>query len=239
MNKNNFISLWAILALLTLGLSAQAQDDYEIGAVSQNFDFAFGVGFTGSKPIYATSLAFNRNHGVLKSKRLRLGYGLRLLNFASSDLLYITAPARLTGDAATIDTLVVKSPLSFSANAHIHIEYLIIDRLKVGFNIDVVGIGFGAKSSTIFTSSDNTGQFPLNPEAKPYLLNLLLIGDRDLGQLGSEFYLGFAISPRFWLRGGLGFIFNEYQTTQKLTQDNDRFRHKALVPFLALSYNPF
>jgi hypothetical protein len=216
---------------------AKAQAD-PLPNVMQHFDASFGMFVVNKKPIVVSALSFVRTHGVLKSRKLRLGYGLRFSNFASSGLTYITAPYKLTKDAL-YDTLVVAKSMSFALNANLHAEYIIIPKLKVGFNIDVVGVGFGGKTNATFISSDNNGSFPTAVEAKPTTLNALLIGDNDWGQLLSEFYIGFSPAERFWIRGGFGFTFNEYSTTEKLVNDNARFRYKAPVPFLSLSYNPF
>jgi hypothetical protein len=91
-----------------------------------------------------------------------------------------------------------------------------------------------------FISSNNSGQFEMTPFARPTILNALLVGDRDWGQLGSEFFASFAIIPnRLWIRTGMNFTFSEYTTEQRLTEENNRFRNKSLMGFLAISYTPF
>ena len=78
------------------------------------------------------------------------------------------------------------------------------------------------------------------PSAKPTTLSALLIGDRDWGQLGSEFFAAFAIIPnKLWVRAGMNFTFSEYTTNVMLTNENDRFRYKSLMGFLAVTYSPF
>jgi hypothetical protein len=88
----------------------QAQDP-EIPATLETFDLAFGLGFDMGKPTFLGALSFNRTHGLLKSKKLRLGYGIRVLGFGATSLNYTTAPAKLTAQKR-IDTLVVNKPLS-------------------------------------------------------------------------------------------------------------------------------
>jgi hypothetical protein len=44
------------------------------------------------------------------------------------------------------------------------------------------------------------------------------------------------IDSKWSLRTGLSFQFLEYKTDRLLTFENDRFRHKILQPFLAISY---
>lgn len=229
-----------LLFLLLAATNLYAQT--EIPKTTENFDLSLGLGMHNSNPLFSSSLSFNRTHGLLKSRKLRLGYGLRYTVFGSNaDVNYITAPYRLTKDPDKIDSLFITKPLSMSLNASLHIEYIIIPRLKVGFDIDAIGIGFGSlKEDNNFISSNNNGQFDMTPSAKPTVLNALLIGDRDWGQLASEFYAAFAIIPnKLWIRTGMNFTFSEYTTKVALTDDNNRFRHKALMGFIAISYAPF
>jgi hypothetical protein len=235
------LSFLAILFLALISVQTFAQDS-EIPKTAQHFDLALAMGPNEAGVNLAAALSWNRTHGLLKSRKLRLGYGLRLGAFGSgSTLTYITAPAKLTGDNATIDSLLISKPFMLNLNASLHIEYLFVERFKAGFNIDAIGIGFGpTKKNNTFVSSANVGQFTTTPTAKPTLLDALLIGDRDYGQLGSEFFVAYAVVPKkLWIRLGAGFIFSEYSTDQKLTDDNNRFRYKSLVGFIGVSYNPF
>jgi hypothetical protein len=75
--------------------------------------------------------------------------------------------------------------------------------------------------------------------AKPTAFNLLLISDSDIGSLNSELYARYWINDRFAVRVGASFQFIEYKTDKNLTFENDRFRHKALLPFVAITYSPF
>ncbi len=228
-------SLMAMAMLLVMGIH-HAQAQMEIPKTEQNFDFAIGMGESGT---YSLALSWNRTHGLFESKKFRLGYGLRFSSFGGSDLTYITAPADLTANDNTIDTLFVSSPLTMGISALANIQYQFSPRFKAGFNIDVIGLGFGAESQTTFTAVENTGQFPTSVNASPTGFNLLLGGDNDIGQIKSEFYVAYALSEKFWLRGGMDMTFSEYTTERTLTNDNDRFRYKAMLMFVAISYNPF
>jgi hypothetical protein len=201
-----------------------------------NIDLALGLGENSS---FTYGLSWNTNYGLFSSQKFRLGYGLRFSGFTGSDLNYITAPADLTGDDATIDTLLVNNPHTLGLSALVNLQYQFSSKFKVGFNIDVIGLGFGSTINSTFISSENTGQFPETLEASPTSFNLLLVGDNDIGQLKSEFYLAYALSEKTWLRGGADMTFTEYTTSQELTNSNDRFRYKPVLIFLAISYNPF
>ncbi len=201
-----------------------------------NLDLALGLGENSS---FSYALSWNTSYGLFSSNKFRLGYGVRFSGFNGSELNYITAPADLTGDDATIDTLLVNSPHSMGLSALINLQYQFSSKFKLGFNIDVIGVGFGSTDNSTFISSENTGQYPQTLESSPSSFNLLLGGDNDLGQIKSEFYIAYALSEKTWLRGGMDMTFSEYTTNQELTNGNDRFRYKPVLVFLAVSYNPF
>lgn len=225
--------LLIILLLLSVLPETQAQDS-EIPNTISHFDVAGGVG----SGVYTTAISWNRTHGLLKSKKLRLGYGLRYGIIGGGNLDYTTAPAKLIKDEK-IDTLQIKNAMNMNLAANIHIEYIIIPKLKVGFNIDAVGLAFGPKrTDTRFISSEIVGP-TLTPDASPTALSLLLVGNNDIGTLKSEFFAAYAVSSKSWLRAGLDMTFSEYTTNVKLTENNDRFRYKAILLFIGLSYNPF
>ncbi|MCC5917349.1 MAG: hypothetical protein JJU02_08470 [Cryomorphaceae bacterium] len=225
-----------LILLLSLNTFTQAQmETPEVPKIQNGFDLAIGMG----DGIYSGALMWQRTHGISGSNKWRLGYGVRFSGFTGSNLTYITAPANLTSDDATIDTLGVNDPLSMGFNAVIVIEYQFSSKLKAGFNIDALGLGFGRQSASTFISSDNDGSFTVANDASPTSFNLLLVGDNDIGQLKSEFYVGYAVSDRFWIRGGLDMTFSEYTTENTLAHNNDRFRFKAMMFFLGLTYAPF
>jgi len=213
----------------------QAQSP-EIPKKEQNFDLALGMGENSS---FSYALSWNKSHGLFSSNKFRLGYGLRFSGFTGSDLNYITAPADLTANDATIDTLQIGSPHSLGLSALVNLQYQFSSRFKIGFNIDAIGLGFGSTNDARFISSENTGQYPETVAASPSSFNLLLGGDNDLGQIKSEFYIAYALSEKTWLRGGMDMTFSEYTTEQELTNNNDRFRSKPMLVFLAVSFNPF
>jgi hypothetical protein len=220
--------LLGIIIVLLFPIFTQAQ----IPSTFLAADLSLGAG----SGLFSGAIGAYRTHGLFASQKLRLGYGLRLAGLGGSDLRYVSAPPELSQDASKRDTLMVASALTMGLNAAIYAEYQFNAKFKVGFNIDALGLGFGSKSKTKFISSE-IGSLPAEPQAKPTSANLLLIGDNDIGHLRSEFYVGYAASEKIWLRGGLDMTFSEYTTTQKLTRDNDRFRHKAMAFFVALSYS--
>jgi hypothetical protein len=58
----------------------------------------------------------------------------------------------MTKNPENVDSLLINKPLSMSLNTSVNIEYIIIPILKVGFDIDAIGIGFGPLRKTITLS---------------------------------------------------------------------------------------
>lgn len=226
------IQLFAALMLFVI-CSAAAQSG-EIPKTDTYFDASLGFG-SGTA---TGSLSWNRTHGLGTSKKFRLGYGVRFSALGGTDLEYTTAPFELAKNDETVDTLLVATPLTLGLNALIHLQYQLSPKFLLGFNIDALGLGFGSKSDAVFISAENS-TLPTNNSAKPTSANVLLIGDNDIGQLKSEFFVAYALSDKVWLRGGYDYTFSEYTTNNKLADDNDRFRHKASAFFLAVSIHPF
>jgi hypothetical protein len=101
------------------------------------------------------------------------------------------------------------------------------------------GFSFGGKQTGVFQASESKSLNNLTVSAKPTLFNALLISDSDRGSLNSELYYKRYINEKSALRFGLSFQFVEYTTDRILTFENDRFRLKTLMPFVAYSFNPF
>ncbi len=240
-----FISL--ALPLSALAQTNPATDAFAFKRVTRSADFA--VASTGDFTSFALSV--NQLHSIGRSRRFRLGYGLRFTSGFGGKTDYATAPARLTSGtksivalftetiANNIDTLHLSKAQVNSLNLSINLEYAITKRLSVGANIDAIGFSFGSKQSGTFQAnapvrSSLSGSVQ---EGKPTAFNLLLISDSDLGSLNSEYYVRYQVRPQLSLRAGLGFLFTEYTTTRKLTFENDRFRSKNYLPMVAVSYH--
>lgn len=212
-------------------------------AIAQEFDFAIAA-----KKEFAPSFSFRKTYGVGKSSHFEIGWGIRANAFFSGQKSYLTAPAKLTSGKQSIvaffteynpekiDTLNLSKSSLASLNALIVLQYN-FKKSSIGFNIDALGLTFGTKQSGIF---DATGS-SLNQStqtAKPTLFNVLLISDSDRGSLNSELFYKYNFTPTKAFRLGLSFQFMEYTTDKVLTYENDRFRYKSLMPFVAYSFNP-
>jgi hypothetical protein len=228
------LSILLFFGLLFSFNQGYAQDS-DIPKTRNYFDVAGGVG----DGIFTGAFSWSQTHGINSSNKLRIGYGVRFSAFGGNNLTYITAPAHLTSDVETIDSLHVNNAMTMGVSATINLEYAFNEKLTFGFNIDAVGLGLGPATDATFESSIATEEMLLSQSASPTSLNLLLVGDNDIGHLKSEFYVAYALSEKTMIRAGLDMTFSEYTTANKLTHDNDRFRYKAMMFFAAFSFNLF
>lgn len=197
---------------------------------------------------FSPALSYNYNWGLGKRGKFKIGTGIRFTYFASGKRDLITAPATLTSGErgpqvlfvenilSNFDTLKVSKTRAGYLNIPIHLQYSFNKKFEVGFNIDAIGLSFGSKQNGTFYASDSKSLNKSTQSAKPTAFNLLLVSDNDLGSLNSELYARYWLNDKIGLRAGLSFQFIEYKTDKKLTFENDRFRTKALLPMIAISY---
>jgi hypothetical protein len=222
--KNYLLLLFAFF-LTSSSMNAQ----FSYPAKTTDIDLAFSKGNGAS-----TGISFVKLYGIGAKKKFKVGVGLRLTSFFGSNLDFITAPPDLSSKPETVDTIQFKKVQTNALNLGIHLQYS-LRKLDIGFNIDVLGLTFGASQSGIVDAPnnllDNTTQ-----TAKLTAVNLLLVGDRDKGTLNSELYARYWLKPNIGLRAGASFQFLEYTTDNVIAYDNKRFRSKNLQPLLALTY---
>lgn len=212
-------------------------------------DLSVTVG--SSQGTVAASYIYNWRIG--KKKKIEAGLGLRNTAYFGTKKDFITAgPASLTRTSTTpfliffagqrvenFDTLTVQQPFTNSLNATVNLGYHLTNNLYAGFNIDLIGLTIGGKTSAILKSN---GQTITEPVAKPTSFNLLLTGDHDRGSLNSEFFIKYKVADRWAVKALYQFIFIEYKTTstEQITADGTvvtRFRNKANNVGLGVSYN--
>jgi hypothetical protein len=182
------------------------------------------------------ALSWNPSYGLGDSKRFRIGVGVRFASFfGSGDLGYDTADATLIKENK-VNTLTISSPRTHSLNLEFQAKYRFTDRIEAGFDIDVVGVGFGKSASGRYRSTDPAlaGTQPSGASS----FNLLKGGNPDHGQLDSEFFLAYWWSDKWAVRAGFSHFFSEHTTVNTLDFGNDRFRHKANLGFVGLSFRP-
>lgn len=212
---------------------------------AQVFDFA-----VAAKNEFSPSFSFEKTYGLGINKRFQIGWGIRANGYFSGAKPFITAPAELTSGKKSIaaffteyrpeylDTLQLTKATVISINSKIVLQYK-FKKSDIGFNIDALGFTLGAMQSGTFYAKESATWNKSKQTAKPTALNILLISDSDRGSLNSELYYRYWLNKKSALRAGVSFQFIEYTTKNKLTFDNDRFRAKTLMPFIAYSFKPF
>lgn len=233
------LSIFIFAALLSGSAFAQ----YEGPRRQKYLDVALAAGNGGS-----LALSYQNLYGG----RFKIGWGIRYTGFAGKTTNFITAPAQLTSGKtdpsvlfsetieSNLDTLTLNKVQTNALNAVINLQFAFSKRFEVGFNIDAIGVSFGAQQTGRFHSASESKALDNSVQtAKPTSFNLLLVSDNDLGNLNSELYARYWFGDRVAVRAGLSFDFVEYTTTRKLTFDNDRFRYKSLLPMVAVSFSPF
>jgi len=224
---------WIVVPLVFLSMASFSQQ--------QSRRESFGeISLAAGSYRGSISLSYLNNWRLGEKRRFGVGIGLRATSFFGANLNYITAPARITSEstspliffkesiAENLDTLLIQSPQVNFVNLMVNLEYRILPKLTVGFNIDAFGFSLGAKTRSNFMSN-NHGK---NVDANPTPFNILLISDNDRGSLNSELYLKYFFSDKWSLKGGAQFLFTEYTTeveVQEIPEKNDRFRNKALM----------
>lgn len=202
---------------------------------AQRLDFALAA-----KKEVAPSVSIDKFYG----KKFKVGIGLRANAYFSKTKTLQTAPYQLTSGKPSLigfftpyktdklDSLDLSSVSVFSLNAKLSLEYT-FKKSGLGFNIDLFGLTFGNKKEGNFRASESKTINNTVQTGKPTPYNLLMVSDSDIGNLNSELYFRKNLNAKKDLRLGLSFQFIEYTTSKKLTFDNDRFRLKTLMPFIA------
>lgn len=231
------LKIITLVAILIVTNSVHAQ--------VKSFDFALAA-----KNGIAPSFSFESKYNFGAKKRFSIAYGARANAYFGGETDYITAPALLTSGKRSLaaffteykpdklDTLRLSKTSAFSLNSKLAFAYN-FKKSEIGFNIDLFGFTFGGKQSAVFHAAESNSLNNLTVSAKPTLFNALLISDSDRGSLNSELYYKRYINEKSAFRFGISFQFLEYTTDRILTFENDRYRMKTLMPFVAYSFNPF
>jgi hypothetical protein len=245
------VVLITLVAFLT-SISSIAQDE---SSYRRNHHFEFSA--SGASGNFSGALSWSHVNTLTKRiPKFKVGYGIRFTSFVAANKFYVTAPAKYTSPVqglgtifsetikANIDTVTTPTANTNSINIALHIEYAVVPKVDVGFNIDVVGFSFGSeKTFNVISSSFDPNQSPVQ-KGSPTKLNLLLTSDNDIGSLNSEFYIRYWMKEKVAVRAGLTFLFSEYRLSNELSFDdgrikNDRYRLKAAMAMIGFTYKPF
>ncbi len=250
-----------VVALSLLGVRGYAQSP-----VSARLSSGFDVGMAYATQHANPSVVYYQLIQVGQRRLLALGWTARLGAFYGSDLDYYTAPARLTRNktglesltgpivADNIDTVRFDYLTSTSFNVGIRAQ-LNLGPVELGVSADLLGLTFGRWRTGSYRSSNGTytvtggsGQDStlafqganLAQRAYPTRFNARLLGDNDHGTLTTEVYARLHLGQRVALKAGYQWLTSEVsaQHTNTLT-DNNRFRHRAGLAYVALSFPVF
>lgn len=237
-------SLLISLVFAATPLLAQ-ETEFECPPYTYNNYYSLSLG-AGPNQL-AGALSWMHFYGLGAKEKIKIGYGLRFNSYLGKDQDYRTAPASLTrgrrglGALFTerleenIDTLYMARAQVNSINVMIGLQYTINPWLEAGVNLDLIGISFGSRRTGEFSGDPD---FDGPQEARPVRINLMMPGDIGRGTLASEIYLRYWMTEKFALKGGLGFFFSEYRTSQPLTFDNERFRNRSLMGVIGVTFSP-
>ncbi|QJW91321.1 hypothetical protein HNV11_19030 [Spirosoma taeanense] len=226
--------------------------------VSARLSSGFDLGMAYSNDHYNPSIAYYQLLNVGERKLFSLGWTMRLGAFYGDNLNFYTAPARLTrgktGFAAlsspllvqNIDTVrydyVTMTSLNVGLRAQIN-----LGRVEFGASADLLGLTLGKwrtgryRSSTGAIRIDSLTTRPFEgsnvfQRSHPSRVNVRLLGDNDLGTLSTEVYARFHLTQRFALKAGYQWLTTETTMARRdVIADNNRFRHRAGLYYLALT----
>lgn len=218
------ISIWCSIS------SSFGQEETRSKRIAHLLDFSLRVG----KGQLGAQGAYWAKFGLGKTEKFSISPGIRVSSHWIRNGDFTTAPAHLASKNELVDTLRIDQGYLVSVNLAIDFRYQLAQKWALGFNIDFAGITLGNEISSKINSTFGTF-FPL---AKPTSGNLLLVDNRDIGTLYSEFYLQYQLSQKVSLKSGLCHVFTEYSTDKKYIPgiDNNRYRSKHNGLMVGLVY---
>lgn len=218
------------IAALTLAATLAAPLGAQSLAGTPNlYDVAGGFG-----DLTSVVFSYHRMTNVGTSERLQFGLGgratlmvgeLRMLPLTNRPVPFSVHDTLTISIAPVLLNLVGHASWSFS------------ERLSAGMNIDLFGVTAGGSRSG--TYKENQSATPERVNAKPAGINIFgfAIGD-DRGSLNSEFYLGWKLSDKYTLRGGLSHQRVHYNTEIAMASFTSEFAAYANLAFLGLRITP-
>lgn len=216
MKPARFLAL-ATLAGLPLG-GARAQTRPADARHATVLDLTGAVGPTLN---YASAAAW-RLWGLDRAGRFQVGVGGRVAHFFAAD--YALDPQ--AGPAAY--GIQVARPNVTSFNAAFHLRARVAGPLRLGFNLDALGLSVGPERSRQALAAGPAS--PADGPVRPVPANVLLGGLPDRGSLNSELYAAVALAGGLSLRVGYSHVTTGYE------DDASRFRRFRNLAALGLSY---
>lgn len=252
-----------LVAFITL-ISVQS---FAQSPVAARLSSGYDVGMAYSKDHYNPSIAYYQLINLGNRKLFSLGWTMRLGAFYGDNLNFYTAPARLTRDKTGFEAL--SAPLVERSIDTVRYDYVTmtslnvgiraqvnLGRLTLGASADLLGLTIGRwrtgryRSSTgLYTIQGTTGRDSTNvtfqgdrafQRSYPTRVNMRLLGDNDRGSLSTEVYARYNVSQRLGVKLGYQWLTSEMTMQNRdIIADNNRFRHRSGLAYLALTFPIF
>jgi hypothetical protein len=204
--------------------------------IAQSKSKYFQIGGAAGSGSGAAVISAQKDWFLGKNGKIIIGTGARFTSYFGKNIYLTTAPAKLSVEPKSVDSLLAPKPSISSLNLLINLGYKLGDYVEVGFNIDAIGFSFGPEGSPSFITNGKSKSVKASPTSP----NILLVGDNDLGSLNSNFYVRVKVTEKIGLNLAYQFLFNELTTTTKvqtLPEDNDRFRVKSSQIYAGISFH--
>ncbi|WP_375563033.1 hypothetical protein ACE193_11070 [Bernardetia sp. OM2101] len=224
--------MFFICTNLSFGQMIKVKKHKTISHWQHRFTLALGVG----NELGAGSLGYAAMYGFGDSQRLRIGGGIRL-NLAlgvTDSVPYLSRSYRDTLDNSYRDSLLVEKPFLGSANLGFYISYDINDRWEIGASTDLVGFGFGGNKNAFLINSLTRDTLSVEAEVRS-----LVSAYKIRGTLNNELFVGYKFNPRWRLRLGMQYLLTEYLTPKKYFNNNNVFKNRGVLGFIAITFTPF
>lgn len=235
--------------------------------VAARLSSGYDLGMAYSTNNYNPSLAYYQLINVGERKLISFGWHTRLGAFYGDNINYYTAPARLTRGKSGLGAL--GAPLLVDNIDTVRFDYMTMTSLNVGVraqvnlgqvelgvSADLLGLTIGRSRTGRYKST--TGQYVLQSvsggdslripfqgnnvfqQASPSIFNVRLLGDNDRGTLATEVYARIHVMQRLAVKVGYQWLTTETTVKNRdVVADNNRFRNRAGMVYLALTFPIF
>lgn len=219
-----FLKVLGVVAILAIAGTNTAKAQYKY------VDAAFAL--NGQDILFSPSFGI----GKILFNRLTISTGIRLNYLSSSD---VTFSNESYNDFVEGELYSTEAPSfsSFSVSIPLDLHLRVLEKLGLGFNIDLFGFTVGPElAGQNYISLPNNNETAA--EVQPSNLNLLLGGAGDLGSLSSEFYLSYAVLKRLKIRAGFNYFFSEVQIDNPSDPlEYNKLRNQIGMGFIGARFN--
>lgn len=252
--------LIAFLLLASINSFAQSP-------VSARLNSGIDLGMAYSTGHYSPSFTYFQLMNVGERKLFAFGWTVRFGTFYGDNLNYYTAPARLTRGKSGFEAL--GAPLIVDNIDTVRYDYVSMTSLNLGIraqvNLGIVDLGASADlvgltigKSRIGRYQSSKGQYTIKSvsgsdsmnvyyqgnnvfqKTSPSNANVRLLGDNDIGTIATDVYARIHVSKQIGIKVGYQWLITETKAANRdVIANNNRFRHRAGMGYLALTFPIF